>query len=172
MPTAIDVLANDDNPAGRPVRIVDFDPEFPTLTTALGAQVSCNAWICWYVPPKDAAGPFPLTDTFTYQATDGRGDLLLAIVTITVIDNRPPVTTADSATVRGPDSINVLENDSDPTATPSLRSSGTRPPRRKRRGVLLSRPGTASTSPTAREATRSPIVCPTIPVGSGANGPP
>ncbi len=118
VPTAIDVLANDGNPGGRPVRIVDFDPKFPTLTTALGAQVSCNASICWYVPPKDAAGPFPLTDTFTYQATDGRGDPLPAIVTITVIDNRPPVTTADSATVRGPDSINVLENDSDPDGDP------------------------------------------------------
>ncbi len=118
VPTAIDVLANDENPAARPMRIVDFDPKFPQLTSAHGAGVSCNASTCWYLPPKNAAGPFPLTDTFTYQATDGRGDPVQATVTVTVIDNRPPNTTADSATVRGPDMINVLENDRDPDGDP------------------------------------------------------
>ena len=60
----------------------------------------------------------PLTDTFTYQATDGTGDPVQATVTVTVVDNRPPNTTADHTTVRGPDTINVLANDSDPDGDP------------------------------------------------------
>ena len=70
------------------------------------------------MPPAAATGPFPLTDSFTYQATDGTGDPTQATVTVTVVDNRPPNTIPDSATVRGPDTINVLENDSDPDGDP------------------------------------------------------
>ena len=116
-PALIDVLDNDLNPNGGSIRIVDYQPQFPDETAA-GARVSCDETDCWYVLPASATGPFPLTDTFTYLATDGRADPVSATVTVTVIDNRPPVAAPDFATARGGTFINVLENDRDPDGDP------------------------------------------------------
>ncbi len=115
-PAQIDVLGNDENPGGDPIRIVDFDPQFPELTAGQGARVSCSSSTCWYVPPEVPTGPeptYPLTDTFTYAATDGLGNPVGATVTVHVIDNRAPIAANDNVSVRGPDLINVLKNDSD-----------------------------------------------------------
>ena len=116
-PARIDVLDNDLNPNGGSIRIVDYQPQVPN-ETATGARVSCDETDARYVPSTSTTGPFPLTDTFTYVATDGRADPVSATVTVTVIDNRAPVATPDSATVRGATFINVLENDRDPDGDP------------------------------------------------------
>jgi len=61
------------------------------------------------------------TDTFTYRATDGQTNSLVATVTITVTTNTPPVAGNDNYSVAGNEVLSiaapgVLVNDSDPNA--------------------------------------------------------
>ena len=115
-PTTINVLGNDvDLDVDDHVRIVGFEPNGLTSTTR-GGNVYCTSGpggSCRYTPRW--GGPWPVDDTFTYEATDGFGPATTATVTIHLA-NRPPDAVDDSATVHGavPHQIAFLENDSEP----------------------------------------------------------
>lgn len=75
----INVLANDSDPDGDPLEIVDFDDE-----TDEDGEVECeDNGICTYTPPDDFTGE----DVFAYTISDGRGGMDTALVDITVTDD-------------------------------------------------------------------------------------
>jgi outer membrane protein OmpA-like peptidoglycan-associated protein len=108
---ALDVLANDTDPDGDALTIVDVTPP------ANGDAV-ISGDVILYTP---AAG-FSGTDTFTYTIDDGFGGQDSATVTVLVAAaNQPPVANPDEFTVEADSSDNaldVLANDSDPDGGP------------------------------------------------------
>ncbi|NLH07625.1 MAG: tandem-95 repeat protein [Chloroflexi bacterium] len=74
----INVLANDTDPDGDPLEVIDFDDE-----TDEDGEVECTrSGICTYTPPDGFTG----TDVFAYTISDGRGGVDTALVNITVTD--------------------------------------------------------------------------------------
>ena len=103
----IDVLENDDDPDGDPLFISDFsDPA--------NGSVAVDGNGLRYTPDAGFVG----TDTFTYDAADGRGGFDTATVTVTVTErpNQAPDAVNDvaSTTRDTPRVINVIANDTDP----------------------------------------------------------
>ena len=115
---SIDVIANDTNPDGVPLKVVSW-------TTAQHGIVSCVKpptpyHVCTYTLDPSYTGPFPLDDSFTYTMTDGRTGESMATVDLTVNANSDPVAQDDQATTHGgkPITISPLLNDSDPDRDP------------------------------------------------------
>lgn len=74
-----------------------------------------------YVASPATPGATPtVEDVFTYTVQDSDGDKTTTFLTITVINNQPPVANNDSATTDEdtPVSGNILTNDSDPDGDP------------------------------------------------------
>ena len=85
----INVLANDVDPDGNPITIVNVGP-----TSANNGSVMINSGRLTYTPPANFTGQ----DTFTYTITDGTATSAPATVTITVatVANLVPVVFADN----------------------------------------------------------------------------
>ncbi|MCY1341647.1 Bacterial Ig domain protein [compost metagenome] len=114
VPVTINVLANDHDPEGGALSVVDLTPP-----AAGQGSVALSGNSVVYTPPATVGAP--LTATFTYRAQDAEG-LKSAVTTVTVnvaaTPNQPPLAGNDSAgpvaAGSGPLLINVLANDSDP----------------------------------------------------------
>ena len=107
-PLSIAVLANDSDPDGDPLSIVN-------VTAAASGSVAIAGNSVVYTPfPRSVPG----TDRFTYTISDGRGGSATAnvVVTLTPAPNQPPVAVDDAATTAfaTATTIPVLDNDSDP----------------------------------------------------------
>jgi hypothetical protein len=111
MPVDVDVLANDSDPDGDTLTVIDYEG-----TSTYGGAVSCTgAGVCTYEPPVGLV----CLDTFTYVVGDGEGGTDVGVVSVTVLGdsgNRPPVAVDDVAVTYKNVSVdlNVLANDSDP----------------------------------------------------------
>ena len=106
-PAFIDVLANDSDPNGDTLTVVEVS------APAHGTAVVAAAGTVEYTPEPDFHG----TDRFTYVVGDGSGLTAQAAVDVTVLPvNDPPLAGDDAAeTVEDtPAFIDVLANDSDP----------------------------------------------------------
>jgi uncharacterized repeat protein (TIGR01451 family) len=99
----VDVLANDSDPDGDTLTIVDW-------TSGANALVEC-ATDCTYKPFFGFSG----SDSFTYTVDDGNGERDTATVSVTVTAvNDPPTAGPDSIVLSGGSgSANVLANDTD-----------------------------------------------------------
>lgn len=109
-PTVLDVLANDSDPNGDPLLIVDVVQ--PSLGV-VSVRVENGQTRLIYTPGPDASGEY----TFTYTISDGRGGTSQATVTLRLPgDNRPPVAIGESVTTPEDTAVLliVLANDSDP----------------------------------------------------------
>jgi hypothetical protein len=103
---SIDVLANDSDPLGETVSILNIATQ-----GSLGVA-TINAGQIDYVPNADANG----TDTFTYTVTDGNGGTDVGMVTVTINPiNDAPVAVDDSANTDEDTAVtvNVVGNDTD-----------------------------------------------------------
>ncbi|MFL5710820.1 MAG: Ig-like domain-containing protein [Chloroflexota bacterium] len=113
--TAVGVLANDTDPEGDPLLIVDTSPATKGTVTLTGGGTGLT-----YTPAPDANG----SDSFTYTVNDGKGALATATVGVTITPvNDAPVTADDSVTVTfdGPAvPVDVLGNDTDVESDPLL----------------------------------------------------
>ncbi|MEP6881167.1 MAG: Ig-like domain-containing protein, partial [Dokdonella sp.] len=110
-PVVINVLANDSDPDGDPLSLVNV------TTPVNGGTVVVSGNAVTYSPPTGFVG----TDRFSYTISDGRGGTATAIVSITVAmqPNQNPIANDDTAVTTGaPVVINVLANDSDPDGDP------------------------------------------------------
>ncbi|TVS12499.1 MAG: OmpA family protein [Wenzhouxiangella sp.] len=106
----VDVLANDSDPDGDPLEIVQFDQP-------ANGTVSLTGDLLRYQPDQLFSGE----DSFTYTISDGRGGEATATVRVNVIfANRAPVAVEDEAF--GPPGepivVDVLANDFDPDGDP------------------------------------------------------
>lgn len=107
---AVSVLANDSDPDGDALSVVD-------VGTPSRGSVSLSGNVVTYTPTQGFSG----VDSFTYTASDGRGAEGTATVRITVAMqlNRNPIANDDVAATSGPPVIiDVLANDSDPDGDP------------------------------------------------------
>ena len=115
-PTDIDVLANDSDPDGDPLEIINVsDPDNGTAEITDDGKIK-------YTPDPDFNG----TDTITYTVKDPSGETSQATVTVTVTPvNDAPVAEDDTDTTQEdtPKTVDVLANDSDPDGDP-LKISG------------------------------------------------
>jgi hypothetical protein len=123
LPVLINVLANDSDPDGDPLSIVN-------VTTPIngGSAVKTGNAVT-YTP----VGGFIGIDRFSYTISDGRGGTATAVVTVNVTPpvNRPPVALPDAYTI--PAAVvslvlPVLANDSDPDGDPLTIIAVTQPP--------------------------------------------
>ena len=106
-PVTIDVLANDSDPDGDTLTVVEVSA--PTHGTAVVADTGAVV----YTPEPDFHG----TDRFTYVVGDGSGLTARAAVEVTVLPvNDPPLAGDDAAETAEDTSVTiaVLRNDSDP----------------------------------------------------------
>ncbi|WP_162867862.1 Ig-like domain-containing protein [Euzebya tangerina] len=113
----IDVLGNDEDPAGNGLAIDSVD----TTGTAGTAEVEADQ--VRYTPPTGFKG----TDTFAYQLVDGSGNSDTATVSVSVA-NAAPIARPDTATTTlvTPVDIDVLTNDTDSnTDTVTITAVGT-----------------------------------------------
>ena len=110
-PVAIDVLANDADPEGRPLTLVGLDlPAHGTLAVGPGQQLL-------YTP----ADGFEGIDRFVYTVADPGGATATGEVTVRVeARDDPPTAVADAVTTEAnaPVLIDLLGNDSDPEGGP------------------------------------------------------
>jgi outer membrane protein OmpA-like peptidoglycan-associated protein len=103
--TRLDVLANDSDPSGSPLRVVE-------VSGAQG-QVTNNGNAISYLPPVGFVG----VDRFTYTVENEHGGRDTASVTVTVVEpNGAPEAVRDHVhtQIGMPVTIDVLANDSDP----------------------------------------------------------
>lgn len=111
-PVLIDVLANDSDPNGDELTLIDVSAATGGTTSIVGDQVR-------YEPNQGFSG----TDSFTYTVRDAGGAEAVAEVTVTVAPepvNNPPVA-RDDLLVTNRTSVafaDVLANDSDPDGDP------------------------------------------------------
>ena len=101
----IDVLANDSDPNGDPIRVISAtDPANGSVT------IEDDGSLTYYAPAPGFKGP----DNFDYTIADDNGGTATATVRITV-RNAPPIVRGETRTMSG-DSITVavLANDTDP----------------------------------------------------------
>ncbi|MAM61271.1 MAG: hypothetical protein CMH11_07250, partial [Maritimibacter sp.] len=104
----IDVLANDSDPDGDTLTVIDYaQPTNGDVTDGPGGTLT-------YTPDADYTG----TDTFTYTISDGNGGTDTATVTVVVgdVDDNTVDAVDDSGTTTAPQpvTIDVLANDTDP----------------------------------------------------------
>jgi len=107
VPVEIDVLANDTNPQGGKLVVLQLSrPEF-------GAVQRTDRGTVLYTPDADRNG----TDSFTYSISDGLGGLAIGWVSVEVIPvNTKPKALPDQAITleNEPAEVDVLANDKDP----------------------------------------------------------
>jgi len=117
-PVNINVLANDSDPDGDPLKLSIFKPPLSgkAVVNDNGTPDNFKDDFITYTP--DAT--FSEGDIFQYQISDGRGGLDVTKVEVTVPTNHLPIASGDSAIVNANTSvnINVLSNDSDPDDDP------------------------------------------------------
>ena len=110
-PVVVDVLANDSDPDGDPLRIGSYEqPEHGTVAEAPDGKLL-------YTPDADYNGP----DRFEYETLDGKGGDATAMVHITVRPVNDPPTAGDDQAATDEDTdvrIEILANDSDPENDP------------------------------------------------------
>ena len=110
-PVTIDVLANDDDPEGEPLRLTGVTlPAHGTLSLTAEQRFL-------YTPEPGFVG----SDGFTYTVQDGAGRGTTGSVTVEVERrNAPPAAAADAATTTGaaPVTLDLLANDADPDGDP------------------------------------------------------
>jgi hypothetical protein len=104
----IDVLANDSDPDGDTLTVIDYaQPTNGAVTDGPGGTLT-------YTPADDFTG----TDTFTYTISDGNGGTDTATVTVVVgdVDDNTVDAVDDTATTTAGNAvpITVLANDTDP----------------------------------------------------------
>ncbi|MCA9245856.1 MAG: tandem-95 repeat protein, partial [Planctomycetales bacterium] len=102
----IDVLANDVDPDGDPLRVNG-------VSQGANGSVGASNGVVTYRPDPGFLG----TDTFTYSITDDRGGMSTALVTVVVkTPNLPPVANDDTRTTTQdvPLTILPMRNDTDP----------------------------------------------------------
>jgi subtilisin family serine protease len=107
VPVDVDVLANDTDPSGNPLRVSSFS------RPALGTVTKTAASTLLYKPKPDANG----TDTFSYVLTNDQGGFSIGSVTVTILPvNDPPLANPDHVIIDEdtPCDIDVLGNDTDP----------------------------------------------------------
>ncbi len=123
-----DIFANDTDPEGDPISLVTNNGQAFITTSALGAAVVVNADGTFSYDPSSAPGAQALdqdemaTDTFTYQVTDGRGEIGTGTVSISLTGINDPVvavddinfTTDEDSPLAADPSRNLLDNDNDP----------------------------------------------------------
>jgi hypothetical protein len=104
VPVTIDALNNDTDPDGDALTITSVNAFFGTVSI-VDNQV-------FYEPAFGFSG----IDEVSYGITDGNGGTDVAVITITVVGNMPPVAVNDTATVDagGSVTIDAINNDSDP----------------------------------------------------------
>jgi hypothetical protein len=123
VPVVINVLANDSDPDGDPLSIVN-------VTTPInGGSAVRTGNAVTYTP----VGGFIGIDRFSYTISDGRGGTATALVTVNVSPpaNVPPVAVPDAYTIPAAVSslvLPVLANDSDPDGDPLTIIGVTQPP--------------------------------------------
>jgi subtilisin family serine protease len=103
---SIDVLANDTDPDGGAVTVIDVGP------AGHGSATLASDGTVTYVPAADYSGP----DAFDYTIADGIGSTDTATVAVTVTaTNDPPTATADTASTNEDTAvtIDVVANDAD-----------------------------------------------------------
>ena len=119
-PVTINVLANDSDPDGNTLTIVN-------VTQPVGGNVTINGTTLTFTPTPGFSG----TARFTYTIDDGHGGTSTANVSVIVSPqpDRAPVAVDDAATTTfdTPVSIAVLANDSDPDGD-TLTISAVTPP--------------------------------------------
>jgi large repetitive protein len=108
-----DVLANDTDVDGDNLEVTS-----PTPTAAHGTVTCTAAGECAYTPDPNYYG----SDSFTYTVSDGHGgsDTATVNVTVTPVNDGPPVADADSLTTAEdtPGTVDVLDGDTDPDNDP------------------------------------------------------
>ena len=105
VPVTISVLANDTDPDGDPLTLVDVGTPAHGTATVVGSSVR-------YAPAADYDGP----DTFTYRVSDGHTTSTGTVnVSVTAVGDSPQPR-SDSATTAEDTSVDVpvLANDTDP----------------------------------------------------------
>ncbi len=116
----VDVLANDSDPEGGAVGVIDSQEVF--VGTNLTVELSCVAADGLCTATATALDPWtsPATTDLSYTATDndpGSSDTL-GIVTINVVQNLAPIVADDAVAAdsdpNNPTLFNLLDNDSDP----------------------------------------------------------
>ena len=130
------VLVNDSDPDGNSLSVTNagtFTTNYGTLV--INADGSYSYTLDNSNPQVNALNDGQhLTDSFTYQISDGHGGSAQATLTVTIngsTDNHPPVAVDDAASVKedaapNPVTGNVLVNDSDPDGNSlSVTNAGT-----------------------------------------------
>ncbi len=108
-PFTLNVLANDTDPEGDPIRLVN-EPILEPASRGTATRVSDTS--IRYVPDSGFSG----TDSFRYRITDGfPGTVHSAVVTVRVDNQRPDASPDDGTTHAGtPITLDVVANDTDP----------------------------------------------------------
>ncbi|MEQ6203787.1 Ig-like domain-containing protein, partial [Sulfitobacter sp. HNIBRBA2951] len=109
-PVVIDVLANDEDPDGDPLEVIEATSPDGTVTINDDGTIE-------FTPDPDFNGP----TTITYTITDGNGETDTATVDVTVNPvNDGPLAEDDTAETPSevPVTVAVLDNDSDPEDDP------------------------------------------------------
>jgi hypothetical protein len=105
---SVNVLANDSDPDGDTISLVD-------ATDGVHGSVTCVGAVCTYTPSAHFHG----ADSFAYTITDGRGANTAGTVSVTVSPVNDPPEAADDAYTTSEDSVltlsapGVLGNDTD-----------------------------------------------------------
>jgi outer membrane protein OmpA-like peptidoglycan-associated protein len=108
--TPLDVLSNDSDPDGNPLKIISVATPAHGIASVSGSKVS-------YSPTVGFVG----VDTFTYTIADDKGATSASQITITVLStNRAPVAQNDAFAVNQDTAtqLDVTANDSDPDGNP------------------------------------------------------
>lgn len=110
----LDVLANDFDPDGDPLRITEV------ATTSNRVEFDADDNSVRFTPPDTVEGGGSLSESFTYTIDDGRGGTDSALVTVEVVTGRQPLAPVAVDDLVGPVragspvAVNVLDNDFDP----------------------------------------------------------
>ncbi len=120
---SLDLLANDSDPDRDPLTVDSVQ-----TSTANGGTVAISNNGVVYTAPQNTETEFVGTDSFTYTITDGQGGTDSGTVTVTIDENTGPTAVNDMVTISGSsnitNTIDVLENDSDPDIGDILRVIG------------------------------------------------
>lgn len=110
----LDLLANDDSPAGLPLNYLAATQGLAGIVTLL------DPLHLTYTPATNFVG----LDTFTYTVGDGQGGSAIGTVNLNVIA-QPPVLQPDFYNIRGPSFFDVLANDVSPNNLPLMITGAT-----------------------------------------------
>ena len=110
-PVQIDVLANDTDPRGFPLKVLQVSKPLA------GRAWESGAGTISYQPATNFYG----TDSFTYTVSNSRDGMAMAVVTVDVTPLPDPPVAADDYAITledTPTELDVLANDSDPDGNP------------------------------------------------------